>query len=471
MSNPTAQEYVDNKSEKLDGGTDAASNGHHKRRVGGRLVDDEEYPRAEGRPADPLPDDDQGDKKFQKSAAWYRDDELARREGRRQVAELDAASDEVAWPDADLAAMLDGLDDDATEPMMCMRSDEKVGLFYAGHSNLVVSLSGAGKTWLLLLAAVERIALGEDVTIWDFEEPNVKRNQSRLRAIVHTRDDVTMNDVLKHLHYKNPTQRVGGGDIAAARKSSLVLQDGIGKALKLHGLKSDDGVLTYDAMLVTPLTSAGVTVVGADHQTKSKDNQDTPYGSVYKINQVSGAVVILRCKVPMGIGRRGVSGVYRTSKDRGGRLAAAAVDEKGEQLIADLVVDATVWGKTSVSLVPPAGAEDRTRAQLMQRAQRASEILEHLADDEWVTKTLATLKVDDRKDARLRTMLEQRSLNKTGLSRLMGGNNVEASDGINYLLGLNPPHVEEDKQAGRGRGTWLRLIKPFRTPTTTGGGF
>lgn len=373
--------------------------------------------------------------------------EEIRRERERERA---GTSTEVANPVADLAAILDGLDEQGDqEPMICLRSDG-AGLFYEGHSNSIVGLSGSAKSWVFLYSTLERIAAGERVTIWDFEEPRPDRSLSRIQAMVAARDDVTMEDVIKLLNYVCVRQSISGGDIRAALQPSLVCLDGYGKALRLHGLKNDEeGVLALDIRLIVPLTDEGVTTISADHLPKARDNQDGPIGSVQKLNQVSGAALIIRQETPMGLGRKGTSRIYLTDKDRGGQLSAKAVEDSdgdGRLCVAVLTVDAE-WRQTSVTVDVPEGVAAQQEARLSQRAEQASKILEALPGEE---------------------------LSKTALAREMGGNKQEALTAIDLLI-RQGGYVAVREGTGRGGSTrldgkrtppqFLTSLKPYRVPS------
>lgn len=74
-------------------------------------------------------------------------------------------------------------------------------------------------------------------------------------------------------------------------------------------------MLALNTQLIDPLGARGATTLTNDHTPKDKNSQGTPLGSVQKMNQVTGALLILREEKKMGVGVKGSSGVYLTAKD------------------------------------------------------------------------------------------------------------------------------------------------------------
>lgn len=166
---------------------------------------------------EPLPDDDQGaasngtgqdddhanEKPYQKfdqrSSDWYLEDKLARRDADRRFAELTTAAEGEACPEIDLRDV--DCDSDKGEPMICLRTDG-VGLFYAGHSNALIALTGAGKTWLQIYTALEAIERGWDAHMIDFED-DARRFKLRVSQIARGHN-LDLDDILKRLHTGGP---------------------------------------------------------------------------------------------------------------------------------------------------------------------------------------------------------------------------------------------------------------------------
>jgi hypothetical protein len=388
-------------------------------------------------------DDGSRDFDIRKLADDILDREDARELARKMRAERDA-DDGPANPEADLSVLWDDLDATGpVEPTICKRADGQ-GLFYVGHSNAIFGMAGSGKTWLELLDVFQGIAAGEESTFYDFEEPNPARSLSKLKAMVAASDDVTADDMIKLLHYKCVRRPLNAADLAEASRSSRVIIEGVGKALKCYGLKSDDdGVNELDNRLVVPFTSQGITTIASDHMPKAKDNQESAFGSVYKTNNASGSVVKIVMKEKMGLGRTGWSEIYITEKDRGGQLARAA-DDSG--MVAVLTVDNTLLMSTTVTLTPTCVQRDAMHdVKIRQLAEEASRKLEAAPD----------------------------GIMKNTLKTSLGGA-ADAQEAVDYLIG-QPGYVkvvvfQRGRGGGRGRDgkrvppQKLYSSEPYRVP-------
>ncbi len=132
---------------------------------------------------------------------------------------------------------------------------------------------------------------------------------------------------MKHFTYIRPEEPLPGPEtIEALSGKSLVIVDGVGEALSLHGLKNDEeGFLTFNGKLLRPLSLTGAAVVSIDQLPKNKNNQDAPIGTVYKMYVVSGASYILRKAEPFGLGKTGFSRL-EVRKDRPGHIGKESVD-------------------------------------------------------------------------------------------------------------------------------------------------
>lgn len=206
------------------------------------------------------------------------------------------------------------------------------GLFYAGKTNTVIAESEAGKSWLGLRACADEMNEGNDVGFIDFEDSG-EEIYTRLLNIC---DEEVIRE---HFRYFRPEAPMPHGFIEKhCTGKSLVVLDGYGEALSLHGLKQDDeGILAFNKRVSRPISLTGAAVLTLDHFPKDKSNQDNAFGSVYKKNTVSGASFFLRNKEAFGEGQTGYS-VLEVAKDRIGKIRKECFVEKGRYYAAELHV-------------------------------------------------------------------------------------------------------------------------------------
>jgi hypothetical protein len=119
----------------------------------------------------------------------------------RTVETVASSATASSWQPVDLDAILDG--EPEPPPSICMR-DDGACLFYPGKTHWIQGESESLKTWLLLLAAQEQIALGNHVLYFDFED-SAKGVTGRLLALGCSRDAI-----LKYFHYVHPDEPFTG---------------------------------------------------------------------------------------------------------------------------------------------------------------------------------------------------------------------------------------------------------------------
>lgn len=206
------------------------------------------------------------------------------------------------------------------------------GLFYAGKTNTVIAESEAGKSWLGLKACADEMDLGNNVMFIDFEDSGPE---------IYTRllNICDQEVILEHFSYFRPERPMPNRFIDQyCQDKTLIVIDGYGEALAMHGYKQDDeGVLNFNNRVSRPMSLAGAAVLLLDHFPKDKNNQDNAFGSVYKKNTVSGASYTLRNKEAFGEGRSGYS-VLEVHKDRVGKIRKDCLFENGRYYAAELHV-------------------------------------------------------------------------------------------------------------------------------------
>ena len=221
----------------------------------------------------------------------------------------------------DLAAVLAG-DLKQPEPTLLYRygDDIRSALIYEAMVNGVHGDSGTGKSWIAVAAMKERMAVGENVMLFDLED-TPESVLSRLILI-----GVTHDQIVQHLDYRRPTEPFGPFEMAellATIKTDnvrLVVIDSLGEAFGTEGINEDrdNEVGPWLRAVARPLADAGPAVLLIDHSTKSKDGQQLhPSGSKRKRAAIGGASYLIESVTPFV---KGGSGRLRVicAKDRHG---------------------------------------------------------------------------------------------------------------------------------------------------------
>jgi hypothetical protein len=225
------------------------------------------------------------------------------------------------------------------------------GLFYPGKTHTVVSETEAGKTWLVLAAAIHEMAAGCHVFYIDFgdDESSVV---SRLLNL-----GVDPQVILDLFHYIRPEHPLQGTHLdtlceeLAAYSPSLAQLDGITEAMNMHGPNPNDNVdiSTFNRRVNMPLTASGAAQVSFDQVTKDTEGRGRyAIGGVHKLNIVSGAGYTLENRQPFGIGMTGRS-TLKIAKDRPAQLRRNAVDK----WYGDLVLASNADGTAEVTIESP----------------------------------------------------------------------------------------------------------------------
>jgi hypothetical protein len=201
---------------------------------------------------------------------------------------------------------------------------------YPARTHSVVAESEAGKSWLALLWCAQEIRCGNNVLYIDCED-DIDGILTRLTDIADE------DEICEHFTYVRPWGQIPDDVAVRFKDKSLVIVDGIGEALSMHGLKDDaDGYLWLDGHLMRVLAATGAAVVSLDHVPKSKENQDAA-GTVHKTNAITGASFLLRNVQPFGLGQSGYSRLF-VRNDRPGWIRKECIDGGNRELAAELHV-------------------------------------------------------------------------------------------------------------------------------------
>jgi hypothetical protein len=251
-----------------------------------------------------------------------------------------------------------------------LRDDGK-GLFYAGKCHTVISETEAGKTMLLLSAALDEMHAGNHVLYIDFED-NEGAVVGRLRTLGAGRDLIA-----QLFHYVRPDtalDSVGAADlraIATTYRPTLAVIDGVTEAMTMHGwdMINNKEAALFGRRLARPLASFGAAVVSLDHVTKDREGRSRyAIGAVHKLNALDGAAYILENRQPFGVGITGRSTI-KIAKDRPGQLRRHALPSSGGMhWYGDLVLASQGPDFAEVSVMPPHARDDNFKpTELMAR--------------------------------------------------------------------------------------------------------
>jgi hypothetical protein len=221
----------------------------------------------------------------------------------------------------DVAAVLKGEVDEVAPTML--RRDDGQALIYPGLTHWLMGEPGKGKTWVALYAAAEVLADGGAVMYLDWEGSR-RIVGARLKALGC---DVTQVD--ERFLYHRP-QRITASSAAflagtvANRGVSLVVCDGVAKALARQGLNEDKApeVLQWLELVVNPIADAGAAVLMLDHVVKEKEGRGLwARGSGAKLGEVTGAAWMVAAKGTFSRTKKGSFSLVQ-AKDREGFVAA-----------------------------------------------------------------------------------------------------------------------------------------------------
>lgn len=222
------------------------------------------------------------------------------------------------WAPIDLTDVLTG---ESTGPVPTVLAVQGAApLFYTGRTNLIFGESGAGKTWVALLAVREALEQGRGVVYIDLED-TPEGLIGRLRLLGCSTDQLA-----RHLVYIQPEVPWGATAQAALariiddRDVALVVLDSTGEAMAADGVKGndDDDVARWFTVCPKYLARRGPAVVIIDHI--PKDDQAaplSPIGSQRKKAAIDGAAYRIDAPKPPSKDREGLL-VATTSKDRHG---------------------------------------------------------------------------------------------------------------------------------------------------------
>lgn len=221
------------------------------------------------------------------------------------------------WKAADLAAVwASGLQ--RPTPTVLER-DDGTALLYAGKTNTIFGESGAGKTWLLYIAAAQCVVKRQHVIMLDFEDDAVSY-MLRMVAL-----GVPPELVIEHSTYFPVGIAATDEDLEdidaliAERGTALIGIDSTGEALAAQGLNQDkdNEVAWWMGRLPRRWARLGPCVTMLDHMPHGGGRE---IGSQRKRAGVSGAAYEAIATEPFSQGKAGTL-TLKVAKDRGGNYA------------------------------------------------------------------------------------------------------------------------------------------------------
>ena len=212
------------------------------------------------------------------------------------------------------------------EPAALTR-DDGLCLLYPGKVHLFAGEPESGKSWLMLHACVEQIALGRHAWYIDFED-DLTTTVSRLLTL-----EADPHHILERFHYIRPTAPLSRTDWAIVSQQlhdtnpSVVIIDGLTEALTVHGyeLNSNRDVAAFYELVPRPIARHGPAVAIIDHVAKNSDQRGRwSIGAQHKLGGVDGASYSLEVAKPVVRGRDGLVRVV-VNKDRPGYVRRATI--------------------------------------------------------------------------------------------------------------------------------------------------
>lgn len=256
-------------------------------------------------------------------------------------------------------------------PTILSRSDGG-SLLYAKKVHWIAGEPEAGKGWLVLLGARERIEAGEQVVYIDFEDDEVSV-VGRLLAL-----GLDKKLILERFHYIRPDEPLGAVVQAqlvayvATLAPTLVIIDGVTEAMTLQGENPDKNVeiAAWVKRLPRPLADTGAAVAVLDHVTKDKEHRGRwAIGGQHKLAGLSGAAYTLENVKPFARGGEGMARLIVT-KDRPGHVRALAAGIRRNQA-GELHMTADDEGRVTVLELRPASDPGAFRpTHLMERISK-----------------------------------------------------------------------------------------------------
>ena len=285
---------------------------------------------------------------------------------------VDEYDDRVStWAEVDLGPALRG-ELHPHRPSILRRTDE-LGLIYAGELNGLHGDSGAGKSWLALVAAVEIIRDGGSVVWVDAEDPTPATLVERLRAA--GLDDEQIVAGVAYIAPAEPSDEAAIAQVVRAARARddvrLVVLDSVGELHALDGVNenSDEDVAPWMrrvARALVELTGAAVLLI--DHATKAGDAPLYPSGSKRKRAAITGAQHLVTADPPFARGTPGRL-VVTCAKDRHGHHQRGAI-------VAYVQIRPTANGGIAWTVEPP--RPPTPAAERLQQQQRDRELGEQL---------------------------------------------------------------------------------------------
>lgn len=222
---------------------------------------------------------------------------------------------------ADVAGILNG-DLDPELPSFLTRTDGRA-LLYAGRMHVIQAEPSVGKTFFVLFAVLEILALGGSVIYVDYED-TAKGIVGRLLAMGA---DPAM--ISASFHYVSFDGAIGAPELLELDRMletlnpDLVVIDGVAESLARDGYDEDKArdVVEWTEKLPRKVARTGAAVVMLDHLAKDKEKRGRQArGSGHKLAAVDGATYELRSTRAFS---RTSAGSFRVicSKDRHGSFA------------------------------------------------------------------------------------------------------------------------------------------------------
>lgn len=271
----------------------------------------------------------------------------------------------TTWAPVDLSEILAGTYTQPT-PTMLERTDGRA-LLYPGRIHALNAEPEAGKSWLALKAADERLMCGDTVLYVDFEDsaPSIV---SRLRSLGASTDTIAAGFIYLRPDESLTAEAEADFESALARNPSLVVFDGLTEAYVQLGLNPEFNPDVAKWMALLPRRALRrcpeAAVLLVDHVVKNIETRGRwAIGGQHKLAGVDVAFSVAVVE-PFGRGQTGTAHI-KIEKDRPGGIREFA---SSGDFVAHVVATSSPTGDMGIRLEPPQAQTGPIRPKaLMQR--------------------------------------------------------------------------------------------------------
>lgn len=238
-----------------------------------------------------------------------------------------------------------------------LRTDS-VALFYPGSVNMVFGDSGSCKTWVALAVAVETLAAGGRVAIFDLDARPVEV-ANRLTSLGADLVDCEAQQRYSYYGSLDAATFMAAMEYESLAGTDLVIVDNMGEVMAMMKASSKDAdeFTSVWRRTVAPLADSGACVIVIDHVPKSAES--AAYGAVgthAKRRVIGGAMYRATVRTRPAPGRPGIVSLV-LEKDRHGDVERHLPGDDDRKVAAVFKMNPTSPTRIACAFVPPTGSD------------------------------------------------------------------------------------------------------------------